>query len=94
VLTGFGAPHISVAIDGRTDNYSAEFVHRHFLATTQMFQWRELVADLVPDVVVVGQGGQLYDELTRSGWTTTVVDGDFALLDPRRDRHRGQSRDR
>lgn len=82
VLTGFGAPHISVAIDGRTDNYSPAFVHRHFLATTQMFQWRELVADLDPDVVVVGQGGQLYTELTRIGWRTTLVDGDFALLDP------------
>lgn len=82
VLTGFGAPHISVAIDGRTDNYSAEFVHRHFLATTQLFRWRELVGDLDPDAVVVGQGGQLFNELTRIGWTTTLVDGDFALLDP------------
>jgi len=82
VLTGLGAPHVSVAIDGRTDNYSPEFVHRHFLATTQLFRWRELLADLDPDVVVVGQGGQLYDELTRIGWSTTLVDGDFALLDP------------
>ena len=82
VLTGLGAPQVSVAIDGRTDNYSAAFVHEHFLATTQLFHWRRLIARLHPDVVVTGQGGQLYDELTRIGWTTTMVDGDFALLDP------------
>ncbi len=82
VLTGLGAPNISVAIDGRTDNYSAEFVHRHFLATTQLFQWRELVDDLDPDVVVIGEGGQLYTELSLLGWETTMVDGDFALLEP------------
>jgi hypothetical protein len=82
VLTGLGAPEISVAIDGRTDNFSPEFVHRHFLATTQLFHWRQLMRDLDPDAVVVGEGGQLYDELIRIGWTLTLVDGDFALLDP------------
>ena len=82
VLTGLGAPDISVAIDGRTDNFAPPFVHRHYLATTRLFRWRELLRDLDPDVVVTGKGGQLYDELSRLGWRTTLVDGDFALLDP------------
>jgi hypothetical protein len=81
-LTGAGAPHISVAIDGRTENYDPDFVHRYFLATNQTVGWRRLVADLRPNVVVVGKESQLATELRHVGWRTTIVDGDFALLDP------------
>jgi hypothetical protein len=81
-LTGAGAPHISVAIDGRTENYDPAFVHRYFLATNQTVGWRTLMADLRPDVVVVGTDSQLATELRHVGWRTTIVDGDFTLLDP------------
>jgi hypothetical protein len=80
-LTGEGAPKISVAIDGRTDNYDPVFVHRYFQATRQMVGWRELVHELKPDVAVIGRRSQLAQELERIGWRVTMTDGDWALLD-------------
>jgi hypothetical protein len=80
-LTGEGAPQISVAIDGRTENYDPDFVHRYFLATNQMVGWRDLLAELHPDVAVIGKDSQLATELERQGWKVTTVDGDFVLLD-------------
>ena len=80
-LTGLGAPKISVAIDGRTDNYDPAFVHRYLLATTQLVKWRDVVAELDPDVAVIGRNGTLATELRRDGWTVRMTDGDFALLD-------------
>jgi hypothetical protein len=80
-LTGEGAPHISVAIDGRTENYDPDYVHRYFLATNQMVGWRSLLSDLHPDVAVIGKDSQLATELERQGWKVTTVDGDFVLLD-------------
>jgi hypothetical protein len=81
-LTGAGAPHISVAIDGRTDNYDPAFVHRYFLAMGRMVGWRSLIADLDPDVAVIGRHSQLTSELQRLGWRVTLTDGNFALLEP------------
>jgi hypothetical protein len=81
-LTGAGAPHISVAIDGRTENYDPKFVHRYFMATTRMVGWRSLLADLKPQVAVIGKNSQLAEELRREGWTVKLTDGDFALLEP------------
>jgi hypothetical protein len=80
-LTGEGAPQISVAIDGRTENYDPGFVHRYFLATNQMVGWRHLLSELHPDVAVIGKDSQLATELERQGWKVTTVDGDFVLLD-------------
>jgi hypothetical protein len=80
-LTGMGAPQISVAIDGRTENYDPEYVHRYFDATTRMVGWRELVGALDPDVAVIGRRSQLSYELQRLGWRPTMTDGDYVLLD-------------
>ena len=80
-LTGEGAPQVSVAIDGRTENYDPAFVHRYFQATTKMVGWRSLIADLNPDVAVIGANSQLADELRRIGWRESMTDGEFVLLD-------------
>ena len=81
VLTGFGAPQVSVAIDGRTDNFDPEFVHRYLAATTKLVEWREVVREVDADYAVLGKGGTLATELRHSGWTRVMVDGDFVLLE-------------
>jgi hypothetical protein len=80
ILTGFGAPKISVAIDGRTDNYDPHFVHRYLAASSGQGDWRDMVAKLDADFAVLGRGGTLAIELRRDGWTKEMTDGDFVLL--------------
>jgi hypothetical protein len=82
VLTGFGAPEVSVAIDGRTDNYDPTFVHRYLAATTKLVEWREVINELDVDFAVVGRDGVLATELTHAGWSEVMTDGDFVLLSP------------
>jgi len=81
-LTGMGAPKISVAIDGRTDNYDASFVHRYLAATSGgLFTAQKLIDELNPDVAVLGHRSALARELQAAGWKRTLRDGDFVLLD-------------
>jgi hypothetical protein len=83
-LTGVGAPKISVAIDGRTDNYDPDFVHRYLRAVSLLVDWRDVVAELDPDAAVTDMAGPLNEELQNAGWTVVVEDGDYVLLDPPR----------
>ncbi len=80
VLTGLGAPHVSVAIDGRTDNYDPDFVHRYLAATGDLVRWRQIVREVDADYAVLGKSGPLATELRRAGWTRELTDGDFVLL--------------
>ena len=79
-LTGFGAPEVSVAIDGRTDNFEPAFVHRYLAATTKLVQWRKVVREVDADFAVLGKGGTLATELRHAGWERVMVDHDFVLL--------------
>lgn len=81
-LTGEGAPEISVAIDGRTDNYDPEFIDRYLLATEQLVRWRSLVADLRPDAAVFRTDSAMTTELRHSGWSEVERDGAWVLLTP------------
>jgi hypothetical protein len=81
-LTGEGAPHISVAIDGRTDNYDAAFVDRYLGGVVQLIEWRDLVRDLDPDVAVLLAGSALDVELKEAGWSVVLRDGSYDLLEP------------
>jgi hypothetical protein len=80
VLTGLGAPHVSVAIDGRTDNFDPDFVHRYLAATGDLVEWREVVREVDADYAVLGKDGPLATELRRAGWARELTDGDFVLL--------------
>jgi hypothetical protein len=80
-LTGMGAPKISVAIDGRTDNYDPQFVHRYLTQTSSFVTAERLIRKLDPDVAVLGKTSTLAKDLQRHGWRKTLVDGDFVLLD-------------
>jgi len=81
VLTGFGAPQISVAVDGRTDNFEPAFVHRYLAATTKLVEWRKVVREVDAQYAVLGRGGTMATELQRAGWTRLMTDGDFVLLE-------------
>ena len=83
VLTGFGAPKVSVAIDGRTDVYAPEYVERYIRATRGLVDWEKLVDSLNPDAAVLGHGGALAQLLVEQrGWTVERTDGAYDLLLP------------
>jgi len=53
LVTGRASPPALVAIDGRTDIWSAEYVRRYVSALTTGRGWRELVDDLRPDAALM-----------------------------------------
>jgi hypothetical protein len=79
LLTGMGAPKVSVAIDGRIDNYDLAYVARY---------WRLIdgqgvdayVSQYHPDVAVLGEKSPLIAVLEAKGWTETIQDHGWILL--------------
>jgi hypothetical protein len=83
VLTGFGAPEVSVAIDGRTDVYAPDYVERYIRATRGLVDWEQLVDSLDPDAAVLGHDGALARLLVEQrGWTIERTEGAYDLLLP------------
>lgn len=82
-LTGMGAPKISVAIDGRTDNFDPAFINRYVAATLEMKNWRHMVAELHPDAIVLWHTSKLTLALEKTGdWRVSLVDHGWTLLLP------------
>lgn len=82
-LTGMGAPKISVAIDGRTDNYAPAFVDRYINATFNLVGWHQLVEQLRPDAAVLWHSSALVEQLRQSmHWRSITKDHGWVLLVP------------
>lgn len=79
----FGGDGVRVAIDGRADRYGEKQIGIHLALMDGQEDWRAALADANPDVVVLDTRRALDDLLIENGWTVTVRDGDFALLEPR-----------
>jgi len=83
LLTGTASPPAQVAIDGRTDMWSAAYVRDYLDTIEARGDWRVRVDDLRPDVAVLARDSNLARALVAErGWRVTLVDGPWALLEP------------
>jgi hypothetical protein len=82
LLTGLGAPRLSVAVDGRTDNYDPAFL-RSYVDALAGGDWRGQVAALRPDCAVLPQRSRVAMGLADEyGWHVVATDAGWALLVP------------
>jgi len=87
LLTGTASPPVRVAIDGRTDIWSASYVRRYVDDLDGNDDWRTLVDQLAPDAAVLPRESTVARGLVAErGWRITLVDGGWALLEPPRAR--------
>lgn len=82
VLVAFGGEGIELAIDGRADRYSPEYVDRHLGALSQLIDWEEVLTDVEPDYAVLATDQALPVHLSSLGWRTMLTDGRYVLLMP------------
>jgi hypothetical protein len=77
----FGGKHIKLAIDGRADRYGRPYIKRYTDAVAGT-DWRQLVAQLRPDVAVLPRRSPLVDELNGIGnWRIVLQDVGWTLLE-------------
>lgn len=85
LLTGTASPPVRVAIDGRTDLWSSAFVREYVETLRAQRDWRPLVDRLRPDAALLLTDSEVARGLTiERNWITTLTDGDWSLLEPRR----------
>lgn len=84
LLTGLASPPARVAIDGRTDMWSAEYVRTYIADVSGAGDWRGLVDRLDPDVAVLPAGSEVARGLAiERRWRVTMTDAGWQLLEPR-----------
>lgn len=82
LLTGLASPPARVAIDGRTDMWSAAFVRSYINDISGAGDWRGLVDRLDPDVAVLPADGEVARGLVlERGWRVTLADDGWQLLE-------------
>jgi hypothetical protein len=83
-LTGTAAPEAQVAIDGRTDLWSATYVSDYLTDISGRGNWRSLVDRLRPTAAVVPKDSEIAHGLVlERGWVVTMTDRGWSLLEPR-----------
>jgi hypothetical protein len=83
-LIAFGPQGIQVGIDGRTDRYGADYIRRYLDAVAMRGdEWRSLLSEMQPDAAVLEDDAPLRYVLEEErGWTVTLTDGAYVLLEP------------
>jgi len=83
LITGFAAPRARVAIDGRTDMWSSDYVLTYLEATSGRGDWRKLVDTLQPNAAVLPDNNQVAAGLVlERGWHVVMKDHHWQLLTP------------
>jgi hypothetical protein len=84
LLSGTASPPVHVAIDGRTDLWSEDYVRSYVDALDAVVDWRPLVDRLDPDVALLPEDSEVARGLVRErGWRVTATEAGWALLVPR-----------
>lgn len=86
VLLEFSGGNVQLAIDGRADRYPSDYSSSYLDAVRSLQDWQALVEQVVPDVAVLKRDEALADHLQDQGWTVTLRDGEYLLLEPPVDR--------
>jgi hypothetical protein len=84
-LTGLGAPHVSVAIDGRIDLYEADFIDSYLQMVKTGVGADTFLDDYSPDAAVLRTTNGLLPLLEEKGWVTVISEGNYRLLVPPKD---------
>lgn len=82
-VTGTASPPLHVAIDGRTDMWSASFVRTYVDALNGTGDWRTVVDDLRPDAALLPKDAEITRGLVRERhWHVVGAEGRWVLLEP------------
>ena len=85
LVTGRASPPARVAIDGRTDIWSAGYVRRYVDALNSGAGWRQLVDDLRPTAALMPRSSEIAQGLMiERRWRVTDSEGSWVLLEPPR----------
>jgi hypothetical protein len=82
VLLDSSEGNVELAIDGRADRYSPDYVQRYFDAVDRVRGVEALLSEVEPDVAVLEADEALTSYLSDRGWHEIMVDGDHVLLAP------------
>ena len=82
VLLEFSGGDVELGIDGRADRYEPAYVERYFAAVNRLEGVDALLALVDADVAVLKETEALATHLVSRGWTTTMSDGGFVLVEP------------
>jgi hypothetical protein len=81
LLTGLGAPKVSVALDGRIDNYPLDYI-RDYWSLERGVGLDAYLSRYHPDVAVLRDSSPLVPLLEARGWHVDLVDNGWLLVAP------------
>jgi hypothetical protein len=84
-LAYFSEGRLLLAVDGRADRFGGEYIGRLVDAQVGKGDIETLLADISPDVVVMGTDTGLTRLLVERGWRIALEDGQYSLLYPPQD---------
>ena len=84
VLVAFGPEDIVLGVDGRAERYGEDFLSDYFdVLNLSGDDWPGLLEDLDPQSAVIERTSAVRHFLESEwGWTVTLEDGDYLLLEP------------